>query len=222
VDFLHSVDARAPEGLRERVTALAGEGSRRSWLPLPAAAARRPLLAGALGACLAALAAVLVLVLSGGSSSGNGGGRLTVQRAAALTLRSSTQPAPSESSRRRAQLAASVDGVAFPYWEERFGWRSSGARTDRIDGRYVTTVFYSDWRGRRIGYAIVAGSPAPSLGGGAVAWRGGVEYRFTKADGSQVVAWLRDGHLCVIAGRDVGRGTLLRLASWHDGPAVRA
>jgi hypothetical protein len=46
------------------------------------------------------------------------------------------------------QLATAVDGVTFPYWEDRFAWRSTGARTDRLDGRTVTTVFYANRDGR--------------------------------------------------------------------------
>ena len=58
--------------------------------------------------------------------------------------------------------------VPFPYWEDRFGWNSTGSRTDRVDGRSITTVFYTDSHGRRIGYAILAGSPAPQVAGGVI------------------------------------------------------
>ena len=73
--------------------------------------------------------------------------------------------------------------MPFPYWEERFGWRSTGARNDRIGGRAVTTVFYADGRGHRIGYAIVAGPRAPSISGGVVRWRNGTAYRLLRQNG---------------------------------------
>ena len=139
-----------------------------------------------------------------------------MRQAAAPTLRAATLPAPPESSANHAQLAVAVDGVPFPYWEDRFGWRSTGTRSDRIDGRTVTTVFYSDAAGRRIGYAILAGTPAPRIDGGVVAWRGGVPYRLLTANGAAVVTWLRDGRLCVVSGRGVSSATLLKLASWSD------
>ena len=53
-----------------------------------------------------------------------------------------------------------VGGVTFPSWERAFGWRATGARTDTVGGREVTTVFYANSRGQRIGYAIAAG-PRP-------------------------------------------------------------
>jgi hypothetical protein len=125
-------------------------------------------------------------------------------------------PAPGEDPHARDQLASSVDGVAFPYWADRFGWRSTGARSDRVDGRTVTTVFYSDADGQRIGYAIVGGTPPPKLPAGGIQWREHTPYRLGALDGSRVITWVRDGHLCIVAGRGVSASTLLRLASWDE------
>ena len=163
----------------------------------------------------AVVAVALAVVLSGGGSP-----TISLGQAAAPTLRAATLPAPPESSAHHAQLAAAVDGVKFPYWEDRFGWRSTGARTDRVDGRAVTTVFYADSSGRRIGYAILAGTPAPRIGGGTIAWRDGVPYRLLAEHGAAAVTWVRDGHLCVISGRGVSNATLLRLASWSEHDAT--
>jgi hypothetical protein len=123
---------------------------------------------------------------------------------------------PTESHAHYAQLDLAVDGVPFPYWSERFGWRSTGSRTDRVDGRSITTVFYANSSGQRIGYAILAGTTVPRVAGGVIARRGGVSYRLLTQSGASVVTWLRDGHLCVVSGRGVARATLLRLASWSD------
>ena len=133
----------------------------------------------------------------------------------ALTLRPPTMPAPVENPRNGNQLQAKVDDVAFPYWEESFGWRSTGARVDHLDGRTVTTVDYAGAHGQWIGYAIVAGTPAPNVGGGVIMHRGGTPYRFLSARGARVVTWLRNGRLCVVAGHGVSTSTLLALASWH-------
>ena len=124
--------------------------------------------------------------------------------------------APRESGMRHTQLAAAVDGIAFPYWEERFGWRSTGARHDRIGGRAVTTVFYPDDRGQRIGYAIVAGTPAPRLRPAARRVAHGTATGSRPSPEGASVTWQRDGHLCVVAGRGVSDATLLRLASWNE------
>jgi hypothetical protein len=166
----------------------------------------------AVAAAAAALAVVAVGLSGGGSSA------LNVQRAAALTLSPARMGAPAENEAHRTQLEASVDGVSFPYWKERFGWRSSGARSDRVGGRAVMTVFYSNAEGRRIGYAIASGR-APTTHEGSVVRRWGVEYRVLSHDGATVVTWQRAGHLCVVGGRGVSAHTLLGLASWGSSRA---
>lgn len=212
VELVRAVDVRAPESLRASVEEMVADRSRargtrdRGF----AGSARRPLVvAGALATAAAVLAVVL---LAGGSSAPAGP---TLSEAAALTLAPATRPAPPESRSRRAQLAAAVDGVSFPYWEGRLGWRSTGSRTDRLDGRQITTVFYGDRGGRQIGYAIVSGDHAPKVSGGTIAWRDGVPYRLLRKGRVEVVAWLRGGHLCVVSGRGVDGATLLHLASWR-------
>lgn len=199
---------RAPESLHERAREMidaAVERERRAKLPRILGIPRLRLAGVTAG--LAAIAAAIVLTVGGGGS-----GTPVLQQAMALTLSPARMAAPSESSVHRSQLNVTVEGVAFPYWEERFGWRSSGARIDRLAGRSVTTVFYSDAKGRRIGYAIVSGQAWPSSGG-TVIWRDGVRYRLLTHDGAAVVAWPRDGRLCLIAGRGTNPTTLLRLAS---------
>ncbi|HEY5195278.1 MAG TPA: hypothetical protein VIJ39_15595 [Solirubrobacteraceae bacterium] len=216
-ELLHSFDAPAPESLHRRIESLvathqdhrfARRSSRRRFSPLS--------LAGAGAATVAVVAVAIVVGLSGG---GSGTPTLSVDQAAAPTLRPATLPAPAESATHQAQLAAAVDGVPFPYWGERFGWRSTGARADRIEGRTVTTIFYANGAGQRVGYAIFAGTPAPRTGG-VIAWRGGVSYRLLTENGASVVTWLRNGHLCVVAGHGVSTATLLRLASWSDRTAT--
>lgn len=208
IEFIHAIDEPAPERVHRRTEALlarharTGTGSRTLRLRL-----------GAVGALASVAALVVVLVLS---ATPGGSGSFSLQSATALTLRPATAPAPHESAVHRAQLTASVDGISFPYWGERFGWRSSGSRTDRLGGHAVKTVFYSDRAGQRIGYAIFAGTPAPRIGSGHARWRAGTEYRLSSSGGARVVTWLRGGHLCVVAGHGVSAATLLRLASWDD------
>jgi hypothetical protein len=219
VELVRSIDVRAPESLHRKVDAMiaarSAGGRRKAGRP---GAGRTfglaPRLAAVGAIAAAALALALGFALSGSSST------LSVRDAAALTHRPPTQPAPAEDTSDRHELAADVEGVSFPYWGGSPGWRSTGARTDRIDGRTVTTVFYENSRGERIGYAIVAGS-APSQGsGGVIARRDGTPYRLLTIGGAPVVAWLRGGHLCVVSGRGVDGATLLRLASWDEHRSV--
>ena len=208
-ELIRSVDVRAPEHLHERVR----EMTRRPERPAAGLPGRLRLRLGAAVTAAAAGIAALVLALAGGS----GGAALTLAQASAVTLRPATMPAPGESPSRRSDLSASVDGVSFPYWGERFGWRSTGSRVDRLGGRTFRTVFYSDGKGHTVGYAIVAGTPAPSVSGaGHEAWRAGTAFRVGRSGGAEVVTWTRDGHLCVVSGRGVDGSTLLALASWNE------
>jgi hypothetical protein len=210
VDFVRSIDVQAPPELHSRIDALVAASS-------PATTRHRRRLRFAVTGALAAavIAVALVLASSGGSS------KLTLHTAVALTQRPATMPAPAESTDGGEVLAAHVEGVAFPYWEDR-GWRATGERVDRVGGRTVTTVFYKGAHGQWVGYAIVAGTPAPSISGGHVLTRGGVPYRFTVTNGVKVMTWLRSGHLCVVAGHGVSNATLLSLASGVDKSAHAA
>jgi hypothetical protein len=214
IEFVQAIDVRAPESLHRNVdsmlTGRSRRGARRHEQDSPA---RRtgPRLA-ALGAIAAVLAAVAIAV----GLSGGGGSPPSVDRASALTLLPAKATAPAESPSNNTQLAASVDGVSFPYWSEHFGWHSTGARTDRIAGRTITTVFYENSRGHRVGYAIVSGAAPKRPAGSTVTLRNGAPYWSISRNGVKIVAWLRDGHLCVVSGRGVSGATLLRLASWND------
>lgn len=213
VELIRSVDVPAPESLHRKIDAMiathssprrrARAGTERSFGLAPRLAA-----VGAIAAAVIAL--VLAFSLSESSST------LSVHDAAVLTHRPATQGPPRERGGNRRELAAAVQGVWFPYWGGRLGWHASGSRVDRIDGRTVKTVFYENGHGKRIGYAIVAGS-APSQGsGGVISRRDGTPYRLLTIDGAAVVTWVRDGHMCVVSAHGVSGATLLRLASWDD------
>ena len=209
-ELISSIDVPAPPELRERLQTMVDETRGRH-----SALSRHPM-ALRLGTAALAVTAVVIALLPafGGSSSQE----LGVRQTAALALSGATLPAPAENPSARAQLGAAVEGIPFPYWREKFGWRSSGSRLDHRDGRAIQTVFYSNPAGKRVGYAIVGGTPAPSVGGGEVRWLGGTPYHLTTLNGAGVVSWVRDGHLCVVSGRGVSPETLLALASWHEHP----
>jgi hypothetical protein len=220
VELVRSSDVRAPESLHRTVDALIAERTRgpararRAGRRNPSKNGRRGFELGpriaAGGAFAAALIALAIVVgLSGGGST------LSLRDASALTLRSATDKPPSESASDHRELTAAVDGVTFPYWGGHLGWRATGTRSDQVDGREVTTVFYENKRGQRVGYAIAAGK-APPQSGGIVSVKDGTPYRLLTVGGVEVVSWLRDGRLCVVSGHDIKGTTLLRLASWDD------
>jgi hypothetical protein len=215
MELVRSSDVRAPEALHRRIEELVADSSR----------GRRPLLGRGFGVAgaplarrLAAASALAVVVVAVLAIALGGGHSLSVQQATALTLSPANAPAPPQSSSHHGALVASVQGVQFPYWTD-LGWRSTGQRTDTVAGHTITTVFYANHGGQRVGYAIVAGT-APGVSGGAMRSSHGTSYRVLTADGARTVVWLREGHLCVLSGRGIDTATLLRLAGWGEQESV--
>lgn len=191
----------APAGLRARVEA---ERAHR----------RRPVGAAAGLAAAAAGAGLLVLLLmSGGAPEAP-----SVARAAELAARGpSAGPPPRYDD--APLLDREVGGIRFPRWEERFGWRASGLRTDRLGERSVATVYYSR-TGRRIGYTIVDGlALEPPVQGGR-ATRAGTQLRYFRDGGRTVVTWRRRGRTCILSGPGVSARTLIELAAWRAGGGI--
>ncbi|MDQ2895766.1 MAG: hypothetical protein M3Y09_08970, partial [Actinomycetota bacterium] len=151
-------------------------------------------------------ATVLAVVLFVGGDTRAPSLRQTVH----LTLAAAISPPPAERGTRALDISSA--GIPFPYWQQTVGWRALGSRTDRVANRTVVTVFYRAHDGRRVGYAIVGGAPIP-FRAGRVVTRGGVSYWLLQEGTIELVTWRRAGHTCVIAGRGVGPGTLLRLAT---------
>ncbi len=189
----------APASLRERI-----EGQRR-----PRAAAgrrRRYAVGGAAGAVVAGVALVLALVLPS-----NVPGGPTVAEGAVLATRPATAPAPAAASPTLLELA--VEGVPFPHWAKKFGWKATGVRADTIGGRQATTVFYEK-AGRMIAYTIVAGDALGTPEGSTPLEREGTDLRVLRVDGRTVVTWDRLGRTCILSGSDVDVATLAKLAAW--------
>jgi hypothetical protein len=203
VTVLGEIDERAPARLRERVEA--GRSSRRG-----AGRTRRRALPLAAGATAAALAAALVfaLLLPGGTPGGP-----SVVEASALAQRGPSEPSPAISERSPALLEQRAEGLPFPNWAAKFGWRPAGVRQDRLDGRDATTVFYAKG-GQRIAYTILSGDPLDTPEGSSPAVREGTRLRRLKTDDRFVVTWRRGGHTCVLSGRGVPPDVLLKLAAW--------
>jgi hypothetical protein len=184
-----------PASLVATVDALgSGRIKRRSSAP-------RLALAGGLAVVAAVVAAI---VLTGGP------GGPTVADAARLASKPPTGQAPAAIS--STKLSAGVQGVAFPNFARWAGWQTQGVLHGKVDGRDATVVFYRK-DGRRIAYAIVAGSELPEPSEGQVTNRYGVDYQTLRLNGRLVVTWPRGGHTCVLIG-DATRAELVKLASW--------
>jgi hypothetical protein len=190
----------APSSLRERVEAAprarASSRRRRALVPVVAALA------------VAALAAVLVL------PSGAPGGPSVVE-AAALGQRPAIEPAPRPATARLLDRRAA--GLPFPDWSQTFGWRATGARTDTLAGRRMTTVFYAKGA-RRIAYTIAGGAALDEPDGGDRVVEG-TRIRLVRAGQPALVTWQRRGHTCVLSGA-ADPATLRKLAAWKGKGAV--
>jgi hypothetical protein len=199
VTMLRALDEPAPAALRARVDELTGVSAPRRaprwrrFAALPAATA------------IAAVAAAVVILVTGGTSAP------TVPAAAHFALASATLPSPAVDPRESDDLALRGAGIPFPAWSKE-GWTTAGARTDSVGGRRITTVFYKRPSGQRIGYAITGGAPLSGVHG-QTATRYGVTFTMQPAGDAKLITWVRDGHTCIIAGRNVSYATLLRLAS---------
>ena len=206
-------ETSAPLALRARVERLEAESSRGGRIGRLRRRAPGRRLSWLIPAVAATAAATLLIALVVPL-----GGALTVED----TLAAATRPVESPASVDPADaklLREQVDGVRFPNFEGKFGWRAVGDRADELEGRDTRTVFY-EREGKRIAYTIVAGEQ--------LEWpdvepieRDGVELRPFDDEGREVVTWLRGGQTCVLSGDGVSTATLLELAAWKGEGSVK-
>jgi hypothetical protein len=183
---VHAAAGPAPAGLRARLERLREPR-------------RRPL-GIAVGLAGAAVAVALVLLVGPG-----GADSPSVADAAVLATRPpSAGPPP--------RLPA-VEGVRFPRWDERFHWRATGVRSDRLGDHPATTVYYR-YDGHRVGYTIVGGQALAAPSDAARSVRGRTAFHSLRLGSRTVVTWRRKGHTCVLSGAGIRRGTLLTLADY--------
>jgi hypothetical protein len=157
---------------------------------------------------VAALAAVLAL------PSGTPGGPSVVEAAAVGQL-PAVEPAPRPATAKLLDRQAA--GLPFPDWSQKFGWRATGARTDTLAGRRMTTVFYAKGA-RRIAYTIVGGAALHEPDGSDRIVEG-TRVRLVRAGQPALVTWQRRGHTCVLSGT-ADPETLRKLAAWKGKGAV--
>ncbi|HEY3946060.1 MAG TPA: hypothetical protein VGL78_12605 [Solirubrobacteraceae bacterium] len=201
---------RAPAALRARLELLRGpSGNRAPARPrfsVPSFGLARVIPAGAVVA--AAVVAALVITLGGGVSSP------TVAQASVLAARPAVAAAPAHQSHTRTLAGLTAAGLAYPYWDDHFGFSAVGVRHDRLGGRPATTVFYRSGN-QRVAYTIVSGSALPFGASTHGAVRNGIAVRTLRARGMRVATWLRNGHSCVLVSKNVSFSQLVSLASWR-------
>ena len=185
-----AASVEAPFELRRRVDALGSRPiGRRRWRPL-----------AALAGVGAAAAVALVLATTGGAPT-----------VTAVLDAAGASPAAAISSSGGPLLPVAVEGVRFPNYQEKFGWRAVGRRDDEIDGRDVTTVFY-ERGGERVSYSIVAGDALAEPDGEDVEAEG---TRLRRIGAGNAVTWRRLGHTCVMDGSSaVSLAAVAELAGW--------
>jgi anti-sigma factor RsiW len=190
-----AASVETPFELRRRLEALPARPRRSRWRPLAALA----------GVGVAA-AVALVLVTAGGAPTVGG-----VLDSAGHSPAAAVAPAGGS------LLPIAVEGVRFPNYEEKFGWRATGRRDDEIDGRDVTTVFY-ERGGERVSYSIVAGDALAEPDGQDIEAEG---TRLRRIDAHNAVTWRRLDHTCVMDGSTgVPLRTVAELAAWKAKGAV--
>ncbi|MFL5844677.1 MAG: hypothetical protein ACJ762_08290 [Solirubrobacteraceae bacterium] len=193
---------RAPDALRARIAAETDRTLVRRTI------VKRMKLSGALAAAAACLGIVVGLASLGGSDDPS------ALAAANLATRGAVAAAPAVDPANGKVLTARVDNVSFPVWADRFPWKAKGIRTDELEGRKTTTVFYDDPQGVRLGYTIVAGEALDWPQDSRRVVRNGIEVRTTTQDGRIVAFWREHGHTCVISAPDtVPEDRMITLAS---------
>jgi anti-sigma factor RsiW len=186
----------APFELRRRVDELAAAPRRARWRPFAA-------LAG-----VGAVAAVALALFVAGGAPSTGGVLEAALRPPVATVTPTGGPL----------LEEQVEGVRFPDYREKFGWRAAGQRADEVDGRQVRTVTYRKG-GQRVTYSIVAGDALDEPDGEELEAEG---TRLRRIGDDNAVTWRRGGHTCVMDGSSgVSLGTVAELAGWKAKGEIR-
>ncbi|HEY6777763.1 MAG TPA: hypothetical protein VI122_14745 [Thermoleophilaceae bacterium] len=201
-----------PDGLRSRLQALEPRPPEMRRAAFPRSVPR--LLAPVAGVA-ALVVVVVVVVLSLGGPAGP-----SLVQAAEIAQLPANEPTPAPDRANPTVLEKHLEGVTFPDWSKKFGWRAEGARTDRLDGRRAETVFYTH-HGHRIGYTVISGEPLEPPEGAQTIRRNGVEIHRYKDGDRTVVTFERGGLTCILSGHVVHADTPLKLAAWKGSGAIR-
>jgi hypothetical protein len=139
---------------------------------------------------------------------------------AAAGFEPAAQAAPRSRPGHRALVTASFEGVDFPNWSRRFGWHTTGARSDSIEGRRTRTVFYGHM-GHRLGYTVVSGSPLKTPTGAQHLTRNGLAITVIGDHEHAIAVFERNGRTCILSAHVAHLATLVKLASWKGNGGIQ-
>ena len=197
-------DVRAPQSLRESIERERERATARKpfWR-------RHRLSLVAAGTAAVALAVVAVALQSGGETS-----QPALAKVYETARLNPTTGAPRNLGGTPPVIDANVGELKFPDWEQKFGWTAVGRREDELSGRSVTTVYYRNPEGARLGYAVVSGEPLGDTPPGTPVTRDGKTYHVDQTGDRTIVTWTQQGHTCaIVASSEVPQDRLVDLAA---------
>lgn len=199
-------DVHAPQSLREGIERDRDRASARARVPFWR---RHRLGLAATGVAAAALAAVAIALETGSNET-----EPSLTKVYAATQLAPTKAAPARLGGSPPVLDAKVGNLKFPDWQQKFGWKAVGRRDDSLSGRPVTTVFYRNPEGARLGYSVVSGDPLGGKPPGRQVTRKGNTYHVAREGGHTTVTWTQQGHTCaIVASSTVPQANLVDLAA---------
>ena len=199
-------ETHAPQSLREAIERDRERAAERARTPLWR---RRRLAFVSAGAVVVALAVAAIAIQTSENPA-----EPSLTKVYASARLDASEPAPASVGGTPPELDARVGELDFPDWEKKFGWRAVGRRDDTLSGRPVTTVFYRNADGARLGYAVVSGDTLNATPPGRRVTRNGKLYHVAQAGDRTIVTWNQQGHTCVIvAPSGVPRARVVDLAA---------
>jgi hypothetical protein len=184
-------EVSAPQSLRESIERERERAAARARAPF-----WRRHRAGLALAGTAAVALVVAVIALQADESSTEPSLASVSATASLTP---IEAAPRPVGGTPPELDANVENLVFPDWKAKFGWEAVGRRDDTLSGRTVTTVFYRNPDGARLGYAVVSGDAVDAEPPGREVTRDGKTYHVASRGERTIVTWEQQGHTCVIA-----------------------
>jgi hypothetical protein len=218
-----------PPGLLQRVENQARAAGRRPRIRA------RVAFAGAASVALATAAALALVLVPSPST----GGTPSIFEVASIGTNPPTMPAPGPNPRDPALLAERAYGVSFPEWGRTFGWVAHTAGAEDVEGRQTESVTYHHHRcppdaplpaqlhqhpcapGHVVTYTVVSGRRLELPTGGKRRRVAGLDVHLYRDGAHDIAVFKRNGRTCVLSGMVERPSTLLKLASWRAGGAVR-
>jgi hypothetical protein len=199
-------DVHAPQSLREAIERDRKRATARARAPFWR---RHRWGLAAAGTAAAALVAVAIALETGSDNADP-----SLNKVYATAQLNPTRAAPAPVGGTPPVIDAKVGTLEFPDWQEKFGWRAVGRRDSDLSGRRVTTVFYRNPEGARLGYAVVGGDSLDGNPAGRPVEHKGKTYNVARGDERTIVTWTQQGHTCaIVAPSVVPQSTLVELAA---------